>query len=98
MLSALVTKYRREVGLEPTVKRLEISSRFLQRHNLRPKDVRFEQHIDPIWNQRKVRKPNERRAIVIGSSSYKSQERGQVNERWWIVPKPGMIEDRAGAK
>lgn len=88
-LQALMTKWRRETKTEPNLKRMERAHKYLKRHGLEPRDVRFENHPDPQWNVRQIRADNEKRAECIGYTNAKTATDGswQTATRWWIVPK-----------
>lgn len=85
MLETLARKYRRETGLEPTFKRLQMAMMFCRKNGYDPKDVQFQSHIDPLWNKRLKRSPTEKMAVAVGYTN--AQQAGGPASRWWVVPK-----------
>lgn len=92
MLKELATKWRRETKSEPTFARLVKAEQFLKRRGLDSSQVRFEMHLDPLWNTRAIRDEHEREAVCIGYTNATKQ--GGRYARWWAVPKKNALPHR----
>jgi len=85
MMEALAKKYIRETGLEPTYRRLARAMAFCRKYGLQPREVRFENHIDPRWASWDKRTAAERLSVDLGHTN--ATKRYGPASRWWIVPK-----------